>query len=69
MKIFFFCPKPKRIVKFSYIGAVGRGGTIVTVLKGNTRRKKIYGKTVISSRLHIYLFTVLVFLVNTASDM
>lgn len=36
MKIFFFCPKPKRIVKFLYIGAVGRGGTIVTVLKGNT---------------------------------
>lgn len=60
MKIFFFCPKPQRTVKFLYIGVIGRKGTIVTVLKGNTQKKKIYGKTVILSRLSIYLFTELV---------
>lgn len=68
MVSFFFYAKPKRIVKFLRIGVVDKGETIVTMLKHNIQRKKIHRKTVILFWLGIYLFTILIFLVDPESE-
>lgn len=59
MKFFSFYPKLKRPVKFLYstgCRVVGKGETVVIILKDNAWRKKIYGKTNFI-QVCIYLFT------------